>query len=309
MRVYRQTPRELDGFTDLNRSVDDAFSSRLTQKLRQAVNRYGAPFRVMRALTESRSDLPELLNDRQAFLDAYNYQIGREYQSLSKRLNKGIAKSIVFVFVTKVSVGLAIEIPYDIAVLGSVAILPLAVNLLFPPLYMASFKLGLKNPSSANAAALCAYVDKALYVGGNPLEQAARVGSRPISPFGTVVYTIFFIIPLVLLIYVLTLLHFSPLQGIIFFVFLSTASFLGFRLSRISRDMELVPRQARFSGAVRDFFYLPFIVMGRWISSKYARANIVAYVLDVLVELPLKTVLRLVRQWVRFLSEKHEEIL
>ena len=56
-------------------------------------------------------------------------------------------------------------------------------------------------------------------------------------------------------------------------------------------------------------FYLPFIVMGQWISSKYARANIVAYVLDVLVELPLKTVLRLVRQWVRFLNEKHEEIL
>jgi hypothetical protein len=34
----------------------------------------------------------------------------------------------------------------------------------------------------------------------------------------------------------------------------------------------------------------------------------VSYILDILVELPLKTVLRLVRQWVRFLNEKHEEI-
>jgi hypothetical protein len=110
------------------------------------------------------------------------------------------------------------------------------------------------------------------------------------------------------MIYVLSLLHFTFVQGIIFFVFLSTASFLGFRLSRLSRDLELVPRPSGSSGALRDFFYLPFIVMGQWISSRYARLNIVARVLDILVELPLKTVLRMMRQWARFLNEKHEEI-
>jgi hypothetical protein len=30
--------------------------------------------------------------------------------------------------------------------------------------------------------------------------------------------------------------------------------------------------------------------------------------LDVAIELPLKTVLRLLRQWIRFLDEKHEEL-
>jgi hypothetical protein len=50
-------------------------------------------------------------------------------------------------------------------------------------------------------------------------------------------------------------------------------------------------------------------MVGQWISRKYARVNIVAHFLDVAIELPLKTVLRLLRQWTKFLNEKHDELL
>ncbi len=308
MRVYRQSPAHLNEFIGFNRGLDEAFASRLTQKLRQAVNRYGAPLRVVRALTESRADVPELLLDRQAFLEAYSRQVSQEYRSLTARLNRGINRSILFVFITKISVGLAIEIPYDILVLGSIAVLPLAINLLLPPLYMASFKFSLRTPTRANAAALRTYIDQALYSNQKPTEQAIRIGSRPVTSGAKVIYTLMLLLPLSLMVYTLSLLHFTFVQGVIFFVFLSTASFLGFRLSRLSRELELVSRPTRLSGAVRDFFYLPFIVIGQWISGRYARLNIIGYLLDIMVELPLKTALRLVRQWVRFLNEKHEEI-
>ena len=74
------------------------------------------------------------------------------------------------------------------------------------------------------------------------------------------------------------------------------------------RELELVSHNAKFLATVRDFFYLPFILVGQWLSSKYARINAVAHVLDVMIELPLKTVLRLIRQWTRFIKEKHDEI-
>lgn len=307
MRAYRQTPDDLATFVQFNQSVDKAYSGRLTQKLKQAVNKYGAPFRILRSMCDDRTDVPELLPDREAFLKAYDRQISKEYKNTATRLNKGLAKSIVFIFITKVSVGLLIEIPYDLIALGSVATLPLAVNLFFPPLYMASFKLGLHPPSSEDATAVHNYMDQILYTGQSS-EQTIRLGNRPVSTLAKFFYTLLFVIPLALMVYVLSLLEFNIVQGLIFFVFISTASFLGFRLSRITRELELLVRPPSFSGAVRDFFYLPFIVMGQWISSKYSRLNIVAYILDVLVELPLKTVLRLVRQWTRFLSEKQDEM-
>jgi hypothetical protein len=95
---------------------------------------------------------------------------------------------------------------------------------------------------------------------------------------------------------------------VIFVVFLSTASFLGFRLSTMVRDLEIISHQTNFLSTVRDFFYLPFILLGQWLSSKYARVNAVPQFLDVAIELPLKSILRLFRQWTRFINEKHDEI-
>ena len=43
-------------------------------------------------------------------------------------------------------------------------------------------------------------------------------------------------------------------------------------------------------------------------SDKYSRLNIVTIVLDMLIELPLKTVLRLVRQWGAFIDDRKDRI-
>ena len=102
--------------------------------------------------------------------------------------------------------------------------------------------------------------------------------------------------------------HFNMVQGIIFFIFMGTASFLGFRLSRIVRELELVTSRPGLLATARDLLYLPFILLGQWLSDKYARINVIALILDTLIELPLKTVLRLVRQWTDFISEKKDEI-
>ena len=94
----------------------------------------------------------------------------------------------------------------------------------------------------------------------------------------------------------------------IFFVFLSGASFLGFRLSRLIREVESIDSDQSSTSMVRDFLYMPFVVVGQKISETYAQMNIVAMVLDMAIELPLKTVLRLVRQWASFISSKKDQL-
>jgi hypothetical protein len=54
---------------------------------------------------------------------------------------------------------------------------------------------------------------------------------------------------------------------------------------------------------------MPFIAVGQWISYRYSQVNIVAMALDILIELPLKTILRLVRQWTQFLNDKKDELI
>ncbi|MGB4799915.1 MAG: hypothetical protein WBP03_00115, partial [Candidatus Saccharimonadales bacterium] len=101
---------------------------------------------------------------------------------------------------------------------------------------------------------------------------------------------------------------FNVLQMAIFLVFFSTASSLGFRLGALVRELEIVRRPNGFVTSLFDFFYWPFVVGGQWLSSKYSQLNVVARFLDIMIELPLKTVLRLVRQWARFLDERREQL-
>lgn len=308
MHMYHQSPNNLPEFIAFNQNVTKLYTSHYTQRLKRTVSKHAAPLRILKSMAESRTDLPELLENREQFLEAYDRQISQEYKLVHRKLNRGIIKSIIFLFITKVLIGLGLEVPYDLIFIGSVAILPLAINLLFPPLYMASLKLGLKIPSQANARALHEYIDKALFTGEQPITPSLRDPARRVSTFTKWLYALLFFIPFAITVYILMLLHFNWMQAVIFFIFLSTASFLGFRLSSMVRELELVSHQGNFLSTVRDFFYLPFILVGQWLSSKYARINAVAHVLDVAIELPLKTFLRLVRQWTRFIREKHEEI-
>ena len=93
-----------------------------------------------------------------------------------------------------------------------------------------------------------------------------------------------------------------------FFIFLSAASFLGFRLSRMIREIESIETHQNGVTLLRDFLYMPFVVVGRYLSDKYARVNVIALMLDMLIELPLKTILRLVRQWSAFISAKKDQL-
>ena len=109
--------------------------------------------------------------------------------------------------------------------------------------------------------------------------------------------------------YILYKLQFNIVQGIIFFVFLSTASFLAFRLSNQIREIEATHSSQGSLALLRDILYMPFIYVGQQISYRYSKVNIVATFLDILIELPLKTILRLARQWTQFLNSKKDELI
>ncbi len=130
--LYKQSPKDTDGFKNLNKQIDDLFSDRLTQQLKRIIGRHGAPFRVLKSMINERADMIEILPDKDLFLDAYNWQINLEYRQVHQRLNRLFIKSISFLFITKVLIGLAVEVPYDLIVNGTVDAYPPSYKPLLP---------------------------------------------------------------------------------------------------------------------------------------------------------------------------------
>ena len=307
LRRYNQSPADFAAYCSVNAEINRLFESETTEKLTHYVDRQGAPLRIIARMLESGTNLAELLPRKTRFLSAYEEQVNAEYKSINKRINRGIVKSVIFLLITKLLIGLAIEVPYDYAVHGGIVWKSLLINLFFPPIYMVLLRATLTTPSQANTSRLVSQTEEMLY--GASARQISRVSTGSFGVAYNVIYALIFLAVFAGVSWMLmTFFAFAIPHLIVFFIFLSGASFLGFRLSRMIREVEAVDSQQNSLTVFRDFFYMPFVVVGRWMSEKYAQVNFVSMILDMVIELPLKSVLRMIRQWSAFISSKKDQL-
>jgi len=307
-RLYNISDVNIIEYLSFHQNIDSIFESELTEKLTRHINKFGAPLRILKNMVEENDDLSDLLTNSDRFHTAFSDQIQKEYKEANKKLNSGLIKSIIFLIITKSLIGVGVEVPYDMVTIGYILCTPLIINLLAPVVYMAVLRFGLKLPGTANTKAIKLYADNMLY-GDQSQINLYPTSKKTKYPVGLkVAFIVMFLLVLGLVTNILMRLQFNIVQGAIFFIFFATASFLGFRLSGFVRELELVTAKSGLIMTLRDFLYMPFILLGQWVSEKYKKVNIVALALDTIIELPLKTVLRLIRQWAEFINEKKDEI-
>lgn len=311
LELHKITPAQTKQFIAFNETYDTFATSSAAIKLTRFVNKNGAPLRILRATFFEESDSPAPINlgRENETMNTIEATVDREYQEVRKRVSKGVLRSVIFLFITKSIVGLFIEIPYDIAIYGSIIVLPLVVNLLFPPIFLALTALTFRIPGTANKRAIVDHLNSLLYVGTDTkptLRYTETVDNR--AAFN-VIYVAVFIGVFWLIADRLAALDFNIVQGVIFVVFLSTASFLGYRLTLQIKELELITTHQGFLALVRDFLYAPFIFVGQRISYRFSQLNLTAQILDAAIDLPLKTMVRLVRQWTVFLNNKKDELI
>lgn len=307
LRRYHVSVMQLDVFIDYNKRIDELIESSKTDDLYHIVDRQGAPLRIIRRMIVDHDDIEQLLTKREVFLDAFEKQVNHEYLSISKRINHAVVRSVIFLIITKFLIGIAVEVPYDIFANGHILWQPLIINLFFPPVYMVLLRLTNTLPSYANTTALVSRIDNMLYGNQTTLIKTA-IGRKKYSMIFSLFYGFCCILVFALVTWLLLLLKFSFVHIVIFFIFISAASFLGFRLGHLIRELEIIRPHSNGVTTFRDFIYLPFVVAGQWMSDKYSRLNVVTIILDMIIEMPLKTVLRLLRQWNAFIDDRKDNL-
>lgn len=307
---YQQDIDDIEKFEKFNQKIDYLLETKTVVYATRIVGKNGAPLRFIYTgffkkdapLTTDSLKSPEKIEQNM------HRHIEDEYQALNKRLNTGIIRSIVFLLITKGIVGFAIEVPYDIFIAGTVLWTPFLINLLFPAVFIAFTRLTLTTPIDRNTTAVIDHIRGMLFKNEQSISQIRLKKDNKSVVFNSI-YAVTFLIVFTALSYLLYKLEFNIVQGLMFFIFLSTASFLAFRLSRQINELEVVNTPQGSLSLLRDIIYMPFIYVGQQISYRYSKVNIVAMVLDILIELPLKTILRLIRQWTQFLNEKKDQLI
>jgi hypothetical protein len=283
-------------------------------QLYRYVSRHTAPFLVLKDLvSEDPGQAREKLANPERLEQSVREICARRYAEISQKLRRGVVRSIIYIFVTKMFLALLLELPFDLYIAREVRVGPLVANVIFPPFLMFLVGMTIRAPGDDNTEKLFRRISSVVY--GDRLQRSVQFSLRPVRQNRTLsvifasLYIFFFLASFGVIITLLHRLGFNLASGALFIFFLSVVTFFGFRIRRTARELSVGAEREGLISHLMNVLSLPFLNAGAWLSTGLSRVNVFTYVMDFLIEAPFKSIIEVVEQWTSFMRQKREEII
>lgn len=291
----------------------------LTVKTRNVIKKQIAPFLILRDIFEQNpTDIEAILTDENKLKAKVDESCRRRYDESRDKLRRTAVRSFIYILLTKVIFALLLEIPYDLYIQKSISYIPLAINIIFPPILMALIILTVSIPGDDNTKRIFQLIKG--IIDDNPDTPGVTKGSLVIakkykekgfafSAVFSLIYLFTYLFSFGSIIYILTLLKFNPVSQAIFIFFVTLVTFFAYRVISITHEYLAVDREGPFTG-ISDFFFLPIIHVGHWLSGEIlTKFNFLIFFFDFLIEMPFKAIVEVIDEWMRFVKIKKDEIV
>jgi len=227
-----------------------------------------------------------------------------------KKVWRGTFRALIFILLTKISLAFIIEIPFDRLLTGVVELKSLLINIILPPTLMFIAGTFVKAPPAKNYQFISQTFSSIAYNNKADERKYDLIPKRNESTeliFNTA-YLIFSLSILAGVVYLLIVLKFNLVSVLLFFFFVSIVSFFSFRIRSLALELAMKRSRDDAITTVMELLLLPFIRIGKFFSDKFASFNPFILALDFLIEAPLKTVIKILNSWFRFINAKKEEL-
>ncbi|HEU0050685.1 MAG TPA: hypothetical protein VFQ60_01360 [Patescibacteria group bacterium] len=292
-------------------NVRQQLGSRLSQRFLSAAKTWAVPLAILRDALLERPEHAEHLLEKPDELHAAVGRIAeRRYNESRARLRRGTARAMIYLFITKILLALAIEIPAESFFYHHFSRLALAINILFPPVLMFLVGSMIRVPGKENILRIQQSVDELLSIEG-PKGKEIRISKERggLAKFMfRFTYAATFLLTFGLVYFLLHLAHFTWISSTVFLFFLCVVSFFAFRLRLSAREYVIIERKEQFRNVLADFFSLPILRAGQWLSQSISRINVFIFLFDFIIEAPFKIFLNVLEEWFAFMKEKKEEL-
>lgn len=298
-------------FMQVYNHIEKTLKEPVVEKLRRFIKRNSPPYLVLRDLIESKpKEVRSLLNDEPKLKFRVDEICRKRYQETSAKLRRAGVRSIIYIFLTKMVFAILLEYPVDKYFQNKVELGPIAINVLFPPFLMFLVVVITHVPGAENTRRI---FERIVSLIKNPTDMGkttikARIADRrPLLTLGfSILYLLAFILSFGTIFFILSMLKFNIISQGIFIFFVSMVLFFGYRIRQSAKEYLLIEKEGILS-PIRDFFMLPVLSLGKWLSSEIARLNIFIFIFDFIVEAPFKAIFEIGEEWINFVRNKKEE--
>jgi hypothetical protein len=295
----------------IERTLNNPFNDKLTRFVKKQVPPFIILFTIIDRFPQQ---INEILTSESKLWQKVDLICREKYQEIGQKLKNAAIRSIIYIFLTKMIFVLALEYPLSLFFYNQVEINSLVINTLFPPFLMALIVSFVNIPGEKNTKNIFTRIidilnkDPSFETTKNLITKKSRF-KRPILIFGfTVFYLLTFAVTFILIYYFLDYLKFNLVSKSVFIFFLCVITFFGYRIRQTSKEYTLEEKESVFS-PITDFFFVPILSVGSFLSREIAKLNIFILVFDFLIEAPFKLIVEVIEEWINFVKTRKEEIV
>jgi len=296
----------------LRDSLEKDLKHPLAERFYRIAERYDTPYLIMGdIIAEAPMEVEGKIKEPGELEGKITAAYQKRLATLKTRLGRAAIYATLSIFVTKMLLAFAIEVPFDKYVLHQFDYSTLGLSIIIPPLLMFFLILTIRPPRKENLQQVIMEIMKIAFVRERKETHIVKPPKKRgwlMNAVITVFYLSTFLITFGLIIWGLRGLEFSVLSIIIFLVFISLISFAGVKIRERSKELEVMEGKESFITAFIDLFSLPIIQVGKWLSGQWAKYNVIIIAINFLIDLPLQSFVEFLEQWRAFLKEKKEEI-
>lgn len=294
------------------RAVENELTHPLANKFYKICDRYDIPYLLTGDIIDKNPrQIEERISDPEALEElvkaAYNKRLG----SLKSRTRRAAFYSTLSIFLTNVFSLYLVEIPFARYVTGSFNHLAEIADVFVPTLLMALLVVTIKPPGKDNLLLVINETKKNVY--GSQKKDLYEIELYPKRGLAFkiiigIIYILSFCICFGVILWFLYKLNFPPLSYLIFIIFTSLIAFTGMKIRQRARELHITKERVSFLHIITDPFSLPIIHVGKWLSARWARYNIVAVTFNFLVDTPFLVFAEFLEHWRNFIKEKKDDI-
>ncbi len=296
----------------MREKIDYYFDHKLETKFYHLCKKQSTPYLLLGDVIQENPKNPgEIISKPETLENKIRSAYKKRVETMKSRLSRSAAYATISIFITNVAALYALEIPLASFMDYDYPIQAVLVTVFIPTLLMAAFVITITPPPKENLHKVIMETMKIVYE--KKKKEILKI-KKPIkrSLFSDLIMNIIWLLSLsasiAIIIYGLSLASFPPLSYLIFIIFLSLISFAGTKIRDRAKELHMIEQKENLFNVLLDIFALPVIRLGKWLSNKWKRYNIISIFFSALIDLPFMSFIRFLEGWRSFLKEKREDI-
>lgn len=304
-----------DGFLIGIKKIEEQLSCPVKDKIYSYIKNQTIPFLILDdVLKKHKGSNSTLVSDQ----DQLNMEIinacNSRYRAIRGRVRRAIIRSVIFIFFTKALFALFIEGTFENLIYGKILWSSIALNTLTPPILMIIVGLLIQTPTRENSFKILKKINTILFDDPPALDEILLVKKKA-NKTDPILWSLFiilwfttFALSFGVIIFILSSLRVNPLSQAVFVFFLAIVSFVSFRINRTAHMYIVKDRKDNLTSLAFDFFFMPFITVGRRLTLAISQVNIILFIFDFIIETPFKGIFAFFEQWLLFLRTQREKL-